>query len=127
MSRSRSARFARNLAPWLIVLLCSAMLAWRIDTRIEQYHPSGIGTRAAVAVFDANERNTATLAETHFKVHARLVAEHPVDHAEVDGIAALALRLMEAGRRRPESPPVLLGSDVQPVSLFPKPPPPLHD
>jgi hypothetical protein len=44
----------------LILFLCISLLAWRLDSRVEQYHHSSAGPRAVVAFFDANERNIAS-------------------------------------------------------------------
>jgi hypothetical protein len=123
MSQSRTARLARNSTGWLLLLLCTVLLAWRIDFRIEQYHLSSVATPTAVAFFDANERNIATLDETHFSLGARFVQEHPHFLADADHPAALAVQLTETSRRRPETPPVLSGSLVHSVPLFPNPPP----
>jgi len=110
---------------WVLLVLCTALIAWRIDFRIEQCRPSGFGNTAAVAFFDANERNLAKLDETQPAPGWRSVAEqqsslgqsaHPSPRA-----ACAAKPLLSSF----EKPPALKDIFCRSVSLFPNPPPPL--
>jgi hypothetical protein len=122
MSRPGTARLARNSTSWLLILLCTALLAWRVDFRIEQCHPSSVAP-AAVAFFDTNERNIATLDKAHSDERVHFVAEQPHRLVDLDNPAFGPVQLTETDRRRPETPPVLSRLVDLAVPLFPNPPP----
>jgi hypothetical protein len=123
MSRTMTARLARKSTSWLLFLLCITLLAWRIDFRIEQCQPSSVSAPATVAFFDVNERNAATLNETHFNVCARFAADQPRLLVVVDPLAVSTAHLMETDRRRLETPPLLSGLFAVSIPLLPNPPP----
>ncbi len=119
MSRSETARLARSSTGWFLLFLCTSLLAWRISSRIEQYHPSSAGPPAAVAFFDANERNTASLDVAQSQ--QRFVAEEHHQLFCLDSPEVLPLLLTD--RRQPDTSTVLPDILLSSVSLFSNPPP----
>jgi hypothetical protein len=103
----------------LLLFLCTSLLAWRIGFRMEQYHPSGASTPAAVVFFDANERYIASLDVA--QSHLRFVAEEHDRLFYVDSPEALPLQLTD--RRQPDTSTVLPDILFSSVSLFSNPPP----
>jgi hypothetical protein len=86
---------------------------------MEQYHPSSAGSPAAVAFFDANERNIASLDVAQSQL--RFVAEEHhrllcLDSPEV-------LPLQPTDRCQPDTSTVLPDILLYSVSLFSNPPP----
>ena len=123
MSRSVQARFARQSTSWLLLVLCIALLAWRIDYRIEQCHSSHACAPAVVAYFDANERNVVSPGETNLDLHTRADAESYAADFNADGPAAHVVAATERTSGPPENPPVVAGSFIQSFASLPKPPP----
>jgi hypothetical protein len=70
MSPFETARRIRRATKWFLVLLCISLIAWRLNSRIEQYRPSTPVSTAAVAFFDANERNITTLEASCVPLHS---------------------------------------------------------
>ena len=123
MSRSGTARLARNSTSCLLLLLCTALLAWRIDSRVEQYHPSDSKVPNAVVFFDANERNVATLDEAYLSQSPRFLAELSHLVLDVDDLVSAQNQLMQTNQYWPETPPVLSRIVDVSVTLLPNPPP----
>ena len=125
MPRSGTARLARLSTGWVLLVLCTALIVWRIDFRVGQCRPSSFGNTGAVAFFDANERNLATLDETQLALGWRSVAEQ---QSSLGHSAHPPLRAACAAKpvlSRLEKPPALRDIFPHSISLFPNPPPPL--
>jgi hypothetical protein len=118
MSRSETARFARSSISWLLLILCTSLLAWRISSRMEQYHPSSAGSPAAVAFFDANERNIASFDITQPQL--RLVAE---EHHRLFCLDSPEVLPQLTDTSQPDTSAVLPDIFLYSVSLFSNPPP----
>ena len=125
MSRSRTAEFARHSASWLLLILCIALLAWRIDYRVEQCEAASPTSPAVVAYFDANERNAASLDEMHLDPHTRFGPDYSHLRLDLDSVTAVIFQARETASRPPEIPPVLPGLFVRSTSNLPNPPPTL--
>lgn len=123
MSRSATAQLARHSTNWLLLVLCIALLAWRIDFRVEQCHASTPSSPAVVAYFDVNERGVASLDETHLDLHTHVVDENAQLRVDLHSLTATLDRLTTRMRRSLEKPPVASGPFIHPVSTFPNPPP----
>jgi hypothetical protein len=111
----------------LLVFLCIALLAWRIDSRVEQYCPSTSAVPTSViAFFDANERNIATFYEAHLSLRPSFFAERP--HLILDAGDLVSTRGLptETNKGWPDTPPVLSRVVDFSVPLLPNPPPPPH-
>jgi len=123
MSRSGTARLARNSTSWLLVFLCIALLAWRIDSRVEQYRPSNLAAPSSIAFFDANERNIATLDAAHLNLRPRFSADQP--HLILDASDLVSARGLPTYTNKgwPDTPPVSSRVVDFPVPLLPNPPP----
>jgi hypothetical protein len=104
----------------LLVLLCAALLAWRVDFRIEQCHPSTarVPVSASIAFFDANERNIASLdapcAQPHSVAETRSFAFCAVSRPPL---------LQRTDRWSPEASPTLPDIPLTSVALLANPPP----
>jgi hypothetical protein len=125
MSRSEAARLARNLRNQFLLLLCIALVAWRIDYRIQQNHVSSVGSSSAVAFFDANERNIATLHEAKSSLRSHSIAGPFHLILDVDRAVSLLIEETQTGKhqRWHETPPVLSRYLDDSVLLLPNPPP----
>jgi hypothetical protein len=86
---------------------------------MEQYHPSSAAPPAAVAFFDANERNIASLDVA--QSHLRFVAEEHHRLLCLDSPEVLPLQLKD--RCQPDTSTVLPDLLLYSVSLFSNPPP----
>jgi hypothetical protein len=117
-SKSKAARSVLGSTLWLTVLLCASLLAWRLDFRVAQYHPSSAS--AAVAFYDANERNTASL-DTAFPQSLVVLS----DRVQLFSLAPLekALALPSARPDGPDTPTALPDLFLCSASLFSNPPP----
>jgi hypothetical protein len=120
MLRSETARFARRTS-WLLVFLCTALLAWRVDYRIEQCRASSAQTHTAVAFFDTNERNLASVDAALAYVH--FASEAPQLLFCVGSLAAEPQQ--QTKLRRPETAPALPDIPLHSFSLYANPPPSL--
>jgi len=103
--------------------LCIALLAWRIDSRVEQYRPSALAVPTSIAFFDANERNIATLDAAHMNQRPRFSAGRP--HLILDAGDLVSARglLTETNQSWPDTPPRLSRIVDFSVPLLPNPPP----
>jgi hypothetical protein len=119
MSPLERARSSRRAPTWLLVLLCISLLAWRLNSRIEQYHPSTAASTAAVAFFDANERNITSL-------EASREPSHPAPrqaHTLVSLDRPQPRRPQPIDRDRLPHHPVLPAILIHTATLFSNPPP----
>jgi hypothetical protein len=105
---------------WVWLLLAISLIAWRVSSRVDQYHSSIVSPahQAQVVFFDANERNTALIDAA--RSHSRLVAE------QRDGlfpVVRVEPAVRPAYKRQWETRTVLPPDCVDSVSLFSNPPP----
>ncbi len=119
MSPFEIARELRRATTWLLILLCISLIAWRLDSRIEQYHPSSTGSPASVAFFDANERNIISLESSRLPLHP---ASEPPD--TLASLEHLQLHPAQPIHRIRLDQPVLPAILIYSVTLFSNPPPP---
>ena len=122
MSPHSMERSAWNSTKWMWILLAICLIGWRVNSRVEQYHPSigRAGHQAQVVFFDANERNIASIDAV--RSHSRLVAEQIDQLFPVAGLEPLVQSAYESQwEDRTALPPIYVDS----VSLFSNPPPSL--
>ena len=120
MSRLETARMARNSTSWLMLLLCTALVAWRVDFHIEQYQLPSVSI-PAIAFFDANERNLSTRYES--SPSPDLFTERCGLILVVDGLTSARSQLTKSNQSLPETPPMLSRVADVSVPLLPHPPP----
>ena len=118
MSPSETARTIRRAPTWLLLLLCTSLFAWRIHSRIEQYHPTPAST-GAVAFFDANERNIVSLEASCVPLHT---ASDPIATL-ISFDRPQPRRAPSLDRNQPPNHPVLPAILIHPAPLFSNPPP----
>jgi hypothetical protein len=106
------------------VSLCIALLAWRINSRFEQYRPSTSAVPSSIiAFFDANERNIATLDAAHLDQRPRFSAERPHLVLDAGDLVSAQGLLTETNQGWPDTPPRLSRIVDFSVPLLPNPPP----
>ena len=122
LSQPEKARATRPTT-WLLFFLCLSLFAWRLGSRVAQYHPSTIGDPATIAFFDANEQNLETFDACldQGRSHLRVVAR---DHDWFIAIESAASPGWQILKDQPGPPPLLSEIFARPVSVFSNPPPP---
>jgi hypothetical protein len=102
----------------MLILLCTSLIAWRLNSRIEQYHPSSTGAPVPAAFFDANERNITLLEASRVPFHP--TSEPPDTLTSLENLQPLpAPPIHRIQLDQSVLPPVLIYS----VTLFSNPPP----
>jgi hypothetical protein len=120
MSTHSIERSAWSSTKWLWIFLALSLIAWRVSSRTQQYHPSIASPvqQAQVSYFEANERNAASMAAS--RAGASWMAE-PADR--LFQATVLEPPPHPDGERRREVRRVLRPIFADPVTLFSNPPP----
>jgi hypothetical protein len=119
MSPFETARSSGRAPTWLLLLLCLSLFAWRLHSRIEQYHPSTPASTATAAFFDANERNLTSLEASCVPLQS---ASDPIATlVSLDRPQPRRVRVID--RNQPPNQLVLPAILIHTAPLFSNPPP----